>query len=76
MSKPTYGPGDYVGLHKVNVNSNCRIDISEQHNCVDVYLYGVLRVEHKVGHIVIVSVDAAGRKHYVYVHNLPTTEAK
>lgn len=67
----TYRTGNYRGQHILKVNPNVVIDASDEHDCVDVFLNGVLRVEHRKGYIVITTIDANGQKTRVYIHNLP-----
>lgn len=65
----TYRPGWYRGQHILRVNPNVVIDASDEHNCVDVFLNAVTRVEQRMGSICITTIDAEGKTTKVYIHH-------
>ena len=74
MSNPTtYQPGSYIGQHVLNVDPTIKIDVSDAHGCVDIFLRKVIKVENRPGYIVVTTLGYDGRKRYLYIHhNLPT----
>ena len=69
MSTTTYQHGSYFGQHVLTVNPTTQIVASDEHRCVDIFLKKVIKVENRLGYIVVTTLGYDGRKHYVYIHH-------